>query len=188
MRIVFDKIGILLCLLALLTSCGYKYGQGTLSSRYDSITIPYVKGDLDGSLTNALIKQVSIYGGLKYKREGGDLLLNVILLDFNDENIGFRYDRKNDGKMTHSVIPTETRFSVLAEVTLIDTATGMRILGPTQIVAYTDFDHDYLTCRNGVNIFSLGQLSDYDEAHDAAHTPLNHVLAQKVIDYVCDSW
>lgn len=168
----------------LLTSCGYHYGpEGTLSS-YETISIPYVKNDEDGRMTAALIKVISAESGLQYEKVGGDLTLLVEMLEFENENIGYRYDRKNDDKLKHSIIPTETRLLIVAQVTLIDSTTAEPIAGPAKITASVDFDHDYERTRNGVNVFSLGQLTDYDEAYDAAFHPLYHALSQKIADFI----
>lgn len=177
-----------ICLIAIFPSCGYQFGQGRLPSLYTSITVPYVEGDKDGFFTAELIKQLSLSGGFEYHRDCGALILKVVIIDFREENIDFRYDRNHEGRLTKSIIPTETRLTSIAEVVVIESASGKPILGPVRIAANVDFDHDYYSSRDGVNIFSLGQLSDYDEARDAAMTPLNRALAQKIVNYICDSW
>ena len=55
------------------------------------------------------------------------------------------------------------------------------------IKASMDFDHDYYSSRHGVNIFSLGQLTDYDTAEDTVRKPLNDRLAEKIADYVINA-
>lgn len=175
---------ILFCLLLLFASCGYQYGPGGALASYKSISIPFVKNDEDGRMTAVLVKVISAESGLQYEQCGGDLTLLVEMLEFENENIGFRYDRKNNGKLTHSIIPSETRLMVVAQVTLLDTVSAKPIAGPAKITAFVDFDHDYERTRNGVNVFSLGQLTDYDEAYDAAFQPLYHLLSQKIADYI----
>ena len=178
-----------LCLLSLVTkSCGYHFGQGSLPSQYSTFNVPYVIGDEDGALTCDIIKQLNVYSGLQYVQNGAELLIQVELVDFRDDNIGFRYDRNKHGKLTESIIPTETRTTVWAEVTVVDSSTREALLGPAKLSCCVDFDHDYYSSRNGINIFSLGQLDDYDAAHDAVYYPLYKALAKKIADYVCDSW
>lgn len=167
-----------------LTSCGYHIGPSGILSPYTTISIPYVKNDQDGRMTAALIKVISAETGLQYEKFGGDLTLIVEMLEFENENIGYRYDLKDNGRRRHSVIPTETRLIVVAQVTLIDSCSGKPIVGPAKITATVDFDHEYEKTRNGINVFSLGQLTDYDEAYDAAFQPLYHVLAQKISDFI----
>lgn len=157
-------------------------------SNYQTITVPFVEGDWDGQLTVALVRQVSQAGRLAYQSDGGDLILKVILMDIDDENIGFRYDRNREGKRKNRIIPDETRSTAYAEVVLIEAASGKEVMGPVRLSADVVFDHDYYSIRNGVNIFSLGQLTDIEEAHDEAQRPLNQRLAQKIVDYINDNW
>lgn len=179
-----------LCLFVslLVASCGYRTGYDGLPLEYRTIEVPFVQGDWDGELTNAIIRQISQTGAFEYRNHGANLTLLVQIIDFSDENIGFRYDRHKDGRLRDTIIPTETRLSALAEVSVVDSSSGTTILGPTRLSAYVDFDHDYYSSRNEVNVFSLGQLSDFDAANDAANTPLNNALARKIVDYISDNW
>lgn len=171
-----------------LTGCGYSFGQGGVVERYHTFTVPYVEGDHDGYLTTTLIRQLSESGCYDYRNCDGRLRLCVKVVDVDDQNIGFRYDRKKRGKIRKTIIPTETRISATAEVTVYDVECDRALLGPVLITASIDFDHDYYDSRNAVNVFSLGQLTDYDEAYDASIKPLNDVLAKKIVDYVNGSW
>lgn len=176
-------LAVILSLLAV--SCGYHVGPSEALASYRTISIPYVKNDENGRMTATLIKVISSESGLQYERCGGELTLLVDLLEFENENIGFRYDRKKKtGRLSHSIIPTETRLFVVAQVSLIDTATGECLGGPAKITASVDFDHTYEETRNGVNVFSLGQLTEYDEAYDAAFHPLYQDLSQKIADFI----
>lgn len=179
---------IAISVLLFLAGCGYQMGQEGVALSYRTLSVPSITGDGDGGLTSAIVKEVSRSGCFEYRQNGSAAILQVVLLDLKDNNIGFRYDRHKSGEIRHTIIPTETRLTGIVEVTLVDGCTGAAILGPVKITASVDFDHDYYTSRNGVNIFSLGQLNDYDEAYDAALHPLNVVLAQKIVDYICNSW
>ncbi len=195
-------------LLVLLTSCGYHAGQGELASKYSTITIPYVEGDEYGELTAVLVKEISRTGTLSYQRSYADLSLNVSIIDCTYDNIGFRYDQKHNSEpyrssdsrsnesnhssdrdnVSDDIIPVETRAQVIAEVSITECATGALVLGPVQIRATLDFDHDYYYSRHYVNNFSMGQLTDYDSAVDGSFKPLYTNLAHKIADYVYDSW
>lgn len=175
-------------LFLLLTSCGYRFGTGPLPKQYTTISVPFAEGDFDGNFTAEIIQELASCGAFKYQNTGGDLILKVVILDFDDENIGFRYHRSKKGKLTHSIVPAETRLCALTEVTVIDASSGVCVLGPYRLSASVDFDHEYYSSRHGINIFSLGQLSDYDAAYDAAKKPLYTVLAQKIVDFVVNSW
>lgn len=177
---------ILLC--CLLTGCQYHFGYGDLPERYNTITIPYVQGDNEGQLTAEVIKSISTSGAFRYVPYGGELTLLIQLVEVDDENIGFRYYRNKQGCLKNWLIPTETRLSGIAEVTVLDSSTNQILLGPTCVKASVDFDHDYYSSRNAINIFSLGQLSDIDAGQEAAMDPLNRRLAEKITDYIINSW
>ncbi|MCE5316947.1 MAG: hypothetical protein LLG04_06240 [Parachlamydia sp.] len=174
--------------LLILVGCGYHFEEESSIPRHTTISVPYVEGDWDGGLTAAIVEQIGRTGCYTYQRDGGALTLKVQLGNFIEDNIGFRYDRDKHGDLRHSIIPTETRLKAKVVVTLIETASGRALLGPACLTAWIEFDHDYESPLNSVNIFSLGQLSDYDDAFDAAYRPLNRELAQKVVDFICDSW
>lgn len=169
-------------------SCGYRAGLGDLPSRYRSICVPYVLGDKTGELTASLVKQISLSGGFVYKTGRADLILHVSLIDIDELNVGFRYDRNKKGKRERDLIPTETRLTAIAEVSVTDACSGCTLLGPAILKASLDVDHDYYFGSDRTNEFSLGQLTDYDAAFDSAQTPLYVVLAKKIVDYVIHSW
>ena len=171
-----------------LSGCQYQFGRGDLSERYATISIPYIEGDQKGELTMEVIKKLSTSGAFRYVNNGGDLVLKIKLIELSDENIDFRYDRKKTGELKSSIIPTETRYTALAEVQIIEFGTGTIVRGPTRMTASADFDHTYYTTRDEINVFSLGQLSDIDSARDAAMHPLNRFLAERIVDYVINSW
>lgn len=183
-----QTIAFVACLTFLFTGCGYRAGYEGLAAQYRTITVPYVEGDADGELTNSIIQQISQTGAFEYRNQTASLTLLVKVLNFNDENIGFRYDRHKDGRLRDTIIPVETRLFALVEIAVRDTCSGKIVLGPARLSASVDFDHDYYSSRNEINVFSLGQLSDFDAAEEAAHTPLNCVLARKIVDYIIDNW
>lgn len=175
-------------ILLLLSGCGYQMGQGTLPAQYQTITVPYIEGDMTGEMTSALIREISRSGGFEYKTCSAQLILKVAIIEIKDENIGYRYDLNKKGRLTHAIIPTESRITALAEVTVLDGCKLCPVLGPVRIYASVDFDHAYYFVRDGENIFSLGQVNDYDEAYDAVMRPLGKVLADKIVDFVVYSW
>jgi len=182
------KIVAVIFLLLAVTSCGYRWGEGGTLTSVHTISVPFVDGDWDGQLTSAIIRQLGVRSRYQYRSEGGSAILKVAIIDAWDDNIGFRYDRTKKGKFKSRIIPDETRFGELVEVVLIEACSGTALLGPVRISAEVDFDHDYYSSRNAINVFSLGQLTDYDEAHDAAERPLNERLAKKIVDYLNANW
>jgi hypothetical protein len=169
-----------------MTSCGYRAGSGKLSDDYSTLTVPYIQGDNTGLLTSALIREVGVSSPFRYVNCDGDLCLDVRLVGFREENVGFRYDLQRDGKRAPWIIPDETRLSVAVEVKVLDHE--CIVLGPVRLTAAVDFDHEYYLSPNGVNVFSLGQLTDVREAREAANTPLAEAIAKKVVDYISNAW
>lgn len=181
----FVLIAVSLCFF----SCGYHVeNQESPLSHYSTITVPYINGDTDGSFTPVLVRELVRSGSFQYRAHDGILQLNVAIVDVRDENIGFNYDRKKRGKRTDDVIPTESRVIATVEVSVTERGTCRLLLGPARITASVDYDHDYYFSRNGVNVFSLGQLIDIDSAYDAVQTPLHELLARKIVDFVNQSW
>jgi hypothetical protein len=125
--------------------------------------------------------------GLHYVNGPSDLVLIVRIITLEDENIGFRYDRKKCGKLKKATIPTETRFLLTAEIELKD-CKGAILLGPVRIKNDLDFDHEFYSSIHAMNIFSLGQLNDRDAAYDAALHPLHQQMAEKIVDYITNGW
>lgn len=179
---------LLVAILSFLTSCQYQFGQSELLRSYQTISILYAQGDQQGELTTEVIKQISSSGVLRYMNEGGDLTLKIKLVEWREENIDFRYDRKRSGRIKKSIIPTETRVNVEADISLIETRTGQIVRGPTRIKASAEFDHTYYSTHDKVNTFSLGQVNDIDAARDAVKKPLYRCLAERIVDYIANSW
>ena len=177
---------ILLCLT--LSGCGYRLGSGDIIRPYSTISIPYIQGDVSGDFTAALVRQVTVTTPLRYVDCGGDLLLQATLICPKEENIGFRYDIENGGCRAPWLIPTEERMWISAEITLLDNCSGECLIGPVIVSVFIEFDHEYYLSRNGVNVFSLGQVTDIREATDAAQTPLSEALAKKIVDTISYAW
>lgn len=167
----------------ILGGCQYSFGRGEFASQYRTIYVPYAEGDKEGDLTTQVIKCLSLRG-FSYVNSGGDLNLRMKIFELRDDNIGFRYDRKKCGRLKKVIIPTETRVTMVVEVTVIETLTEKILRGPTRIKTSLDFDHDYYSSHHGVNIFSLGQLNDIDAAHNAVMRPLHRQMAERIVDYV----
>ena len=172
----------------MLVGCGYHYGATGIAAQYKTIKVPYIEGDWDGGLTAAVIKEISTQGVFHYRRDEAALNLKIKILKHHDHDIGFRYEQKKDGELKHTIVPVETRLSMNVEILILETHTEKAILGPVVLSGYVDFDHDFYSSRNGVNVFSLGQLSDYDDAYDAALRPLNELMAQKIVTYIHDAF
>jgi hypothetical protein len=163
----------------LLGGCGYHLL--TQSSNPHTVSVPFIDNDTGGELTRALIKKLS--QSEQYRPSGcGRYTLEVSILSNKDENVGFRYDQNREGDFLNTVIPAETRTALLVEVSLIDTVKGCLAFGPARLSASHTFDHDWYVSLDRVNVFSLGQVTDYDDAKDGVYHPLTQKLAQKIVD------
>ena len=186
------KDRIVTCLLLMMsgfaTSCAYHWGYDDVIPRHSTLSIPYVEGDLNGELTNEVIKQISSSGAFQYVNDCGAFTLKIKIIELKDRDIGFRYDRYQDGRLKHAIVPTETRQTEIVEVSLVDSQNDKVIKGPIIISAETDFDHTFYTSRNEINVFSLAQVGNIDAARESSIIPLNRKLAAKIVDYVTQNW
>ncbi|NGX58608.1 MAG: hypothetical protein K940chlam3_01515 [Chlamydiae bacterium] len=178
----------LLILLFFLPSCGYRLGYNEISDKYHTVFVPFAEGDATGAFTSELIHTLSASGAYTYDPCHPDAILCVTLIEYYDENIGFRYDRDKEGDVTETLVPAETRRFVTAEIKLVDACRGCVVLGPSRIRAHADFDHEFNSSRDAVNVFSLGQVTEIDGAIDAVAKPLNRALARKIVDYISNAW
>lgn len=172
-----------------LSSCGYHWGRGEILERYSTVCIPYAAGDEEGLFTAALIRAVTTRGSLAYVSSGADLLLKVCLLAPEDVNIGFLYaPDTEDGGLSKVITANEARLTMRATVSLIDRRTGGCVLEPIEIMASLTYDFESDLSNVNDNSFSLGQFEMHTLAQDTAFFPLYHLLAEKIVDYVNNSW
>lgn len=175
-------------LLLFFSGCGYRAEENySEEGAPNYVQVPYVEGDEDGTLTQYLIKELSSSGRYLYSPDG-EWMLKVKVVDYYDENIGFRYDRSKKGKLKDYIIPVEARAYMVVEAEMESLVCASWSRPRVKIVASIDYDHDYYTIRHGVNIFSLGQLTDVDSAEEAAMQPLEKKMAEKIVDYVIYNW
>ena len=169
----------LIALLLFLSGCGYHLENQSIKK---SIEVPFICGDPSGEFTTKLIYLLNSSGCYRTGGASSRYCLSVSIIGSKDQNVGFKYDRNNEGRLLTTLIPSESRWSILAEVNLVDKSTGKIVLGPARVSASYDFDHDWYSTMDGINIFSLGQITDYADAKDQVQTPLYHKLAQKITD------
>ncbi len=177
-----------IALIFTLPGCGYRMGYGEIPASYHSIAVPFVENDATGAFTAELVHALSASGAFVYNPCRPDLILKVKILEYYDENIGFRYDRNKQGNIEKTLVPSETRRFVKVEVALFDKSRGCLVLGPDILRANVEFDHEFNSSRDAVNVFSLGQVTDVDGAIDAAAKPLNAAMAKKIVDYIVNAW
>lgn len=171
--------------LSLLSGCGYQSGSGSIADSYKTICIPFVKGDIEGHLTAELIKELTTSTNLCYQQNGGELALEVEVVEVKEENIGYRFERTIGTDLpTNRIVPTEERLTAVANICLKDTCNDCIVLGPIRVAAHVDYDHDYYTNITGTPQFSLGQLEDIGVARDVAQMPLDRRLAKRIVEYI----
>jgi hypothetical protein len=176
----------LLCSI-LLTGCGYQW----MTDEKITLSVPYVAGDLDGTLTSEIIRLLSAQG-VAHIAMTAEYRLEVQILDDQNHVVGYRKDpQKVSGKIRKDLVSSEGRRSVSAQVTLYRGDTIIQ--GPYTLTADADYDYvdgDSLpdlafTSSDGVFTtvlpFSLGQLESIESAQEATSSSLYTKLAQKII-------
>jgi hypothetical protein len=168
---------------------------------FPSISIPFVEGDSDGSLTYAIVEMISISGRAKVKQSRANYRLQVKIVGSNTQAIGYRRDKqKISGKSQKNLVRSEERTTRIIEMTLYE-GNGDKILqGPVRLSADSDYDCldgdsmqdlafiNPLGIQQTVLPFSLGQLESKEAAKEAATRPLNIKIAKKVANVLFDIW
>lgn len=185
---------IALCL-CLLFSCGYHFDGNEEEGRTVTISVPYIKGDLEGYLNVELVKALTDSGRFDCVQNGGELLLEVAITAAGDDRIGYRFDRDpRSGELRDNIVGTENRRTINAVVSLIDAYTHTTVLGPQAVKADVDYDYvDSNSIRDLVFFdphehpqkvldFSLGQLDSVTGAHDDTSPVVYRSLAQKIVE------
>ena len=180
----------LLSLILVLSSCGYKTAD---PEEKTTIAVPYVKGDVEGQLTGAIVRQLNESGLYEYVHNEGDYELKIDLATDRNDTIGYKYNRsEKKGKIEHNLMATENRRTLTAEIQLLR---GEEVVvGPVSVSTSTDYDYIDINSlkeltfttpqgKRGKTIrLSLGQLDSIEGAQDAALHPLYNQLAQKIVD------
>ena len=183
-----------LWLVVLCTACGYKLATPGVASSYPKISVPYVKGDNTGKLTDYLVRELEMRGRLDYTDAASLTLATKIVTD-QKERIGYRYDRKGtESNRISRLRPTESKRVMTVLVTLKDESTGKTIFGPKKVTARVDYDYVNFDTINDLGFtpsggpltsvlaFSLGQLDAVEGAENAALDPLYRKLAILIAD------
>ena len=185
----------------LLSSCGYRWQSNDPLKERPSISISFISGDEEASLTNAIAHALTTSGLVELRQKGADFRLGVSILQGKTETIGYRFNRqKNFGKVRSNLVATEGRRSLTIEAALYRESCDKVAYGPYQLTADVDYDFldgdslQDLTFRDqsGAMItvlpFSLGQLEPNEAAQQAALSPLYLCLAQKIVDALAAEW
>ncbi len=191
---VFFTLFFLLC-----CSCSrYHWGEGK-KEELVFLNMPYAQGDVDGAFTAAMIRQLGESSFFQYD-PSSSFHVKVCLRESGIEHIGYRHDRTHKDLPKKSVLPTEGRERIRAEVSLIEGGSERVLLGPYIVEAEADFDFitqndlNDLTfvnaegMRESVLRFSMGQLEPSSSATDAARRVVLDHLAQKIVRLMTIKW
>jgi hypothetical protein len=185
---------------SLLTGCGYRWQPDFPDCTRPTLTVPFVRGDEDGTLTAEIIYSLSSSGLVNVCSKGGEYDLQVSVLGDTNEKIGFRVDpQKVDGEVRKNLLCSEERRVMTLEILLLK---GTEVAyGPYQLSMGVDYDYvdgdsiQDLTFINPAGTvvtvlpFSLGQLESVESANQAATKPLYRRLAQKIVDVIsAEEW
>lgn len=194
MKILYCNVFICaIALCSLLTSCGYRLSgsEEKVSSR---VSIPYVKGDLDGQLTAAIITKFSTSSRWQYVQDAADLVLDIEILESDRHYIGYKYDRvKSTAELINRLIPNEGRRTLKVKLQLLDAKKEHTVYGPYEIEAFADYDFvNFDTYKDlafvnqegvaeSVLSFSLGQLDSEEGGKEAVQAAVYQNLAEKIL-------
>ena len=191
-----------LFLLMVLAGCGYRWQSESLSvGGRPTISVPYVSGDADGSLTGEIIRSVAISGVGEIRQWGAQYELRVSIAGAEGETIGYRRDRQQiSGESQKNLVASERRKTMSIVAGLYEAGSGKAACGPFRFEAYVDFDYVdgdsiqdlVFIAPNGVSQvvlpFSLGQLESSEAAEEAAMRPLNTQISKKIVDAIFAEW
>ncbi len=182
-------------LMSVFSACGYRFA-GSSNGQIETLSIPYVRDDIEGQLTDQLIKAFATSGNFSYSNEGGQLELRVAVNRRQTTPIGWRYQRDTDGSIDKELVPVEGRLKLAVDVELFDSRTEETVFGPVTISALADYDYyetdvvqdlsfiDSAGVRQTSIKFSLGQLDSSEGAFDAAYQDVSCRLAKKIVDRI----
>lgn len=175
------------------SSCGYHWNQASVVT----VSVPYVVGDDDGTLTSHVIRSITALGSAKVVREGADYLLKINIAEDQNETVGYRRDKqKVGGKISKNIVSCEGRRTIKVNAVLYEGGSDTIAAGPYLITADSDYDYvdgdsiQDLAFTNSDGIFtpvlpfSLGQLESIEAAQEATSRNLYEKIAQKIADTV----
>ncbi len=180
-----------------LSACGYRWEDAAPSS----LSIPFVAGDEDGTLTAELIRSFASSTRADVLSSKGRYRLEVAISEQSNEIIGFRIDSQvNNGKQQKNMVADEGRRSIFADVCLYDSETDEVVVGPCRVGANIDYDYvdgdsyqdltfvDSAGRTQTILAYSLGQLESSESAREAGSKPLYRKLSRKIVDLISAYW
>lgn len=184
-----------------LAGCGYRWQSEGFLDLPPTISVPYVLGDADGSLTAEIIRAITISGVGEVRQWKSQYRLEVAIAAAEGQTVGYRRDRQQiSGESQKNLVASERRKAMTVQASLYESESGKLAYGPFRIESYVDFDYvdgDSIQdlvfigpngMRQVVLPFSLGQLESSEAAEEAAMRPLNAQIAKKIVDAIFSAW
>lgn len=192
----------LIFFVSILVGCGYRWqSEHSYFELPPTISVPYVSGDADGSLTAEIIRAITISGTGEVRQWKAQYRLDASIAAAEGQTIGYRRDRQQiSGESQKNLVASERRKTLAVIASLYESESGKIVCGPFRIEGYADFDYvdgDSIQdlvfigpngVRQVVLPFSLGQLESSEAAEEAAIRPLNVQIAKKIVDAIFSAW
>lgn len=182
----------ILALFVMASSCSYHL-QGKANHEVIDVAIPYIKGDGDGRLTDAIVNRIATSPRFSIKRDDAHYTLDIRLKKNKNSHVGYRYNRREStGDLINRLIPIEERKKIVLEVSILDQ--DFKALTPNfEIEGEADFDFvnfdtyhdlafiDQQGAPQSSLSYSLGQLDALDGANHSVYDALYQDLAKKIL-------
>lgn len=180
--------------LASLISCGYRFTDSSSLKKKSTISVPYIKGDLEGKLTAAVIKAINASSKWTYTQGLSDLVLEGEIIEQEDQHVGYQYDTvESTGALINRLVPNEGRRAIVVRLQLFNSEKKECLYGPYEVKAHGDYDFvNFDTYKDlafvnqqgqaqSVLTFSLGQLVAWEGAREAALSSAYQMLAEQIV-------
>lgn len=173
--------------LFLLTACGYHLlPQGPERQR---LFVPYVKGDIDGEFTAAIVREIASLGIWRVGGVASPHRLEVEILNLRAKSIDFRGKEGVDEREENAPLSSVAKRALLKlRVQLVQSCSGRILAGPEIMEAALEYDYEPATRGGDVERY-LGQLLSKEEAGEFASSSLkSEVAACKIARWISHSF
>lgn len=157
-------------LLLCFSSCGF---QPVLIER-TSLSLKII-GDQEGVFTSALLAELNAFGYTIDHCAPYSLFLEMKTPKI--QHVGFQFD--TTGAPCQAIVPNETK--LIERVFLSLYYEDIPLICSHSVEFSQTFDHTWLATPNQINLFSLGQLTDYTDAKRFCSSAAKKRLAEEVV-------
>jgi len=174
----------------LTASCGYHV---TTISEPISLSVPFIMGDRNGTLTSAIIEEISKCDNIEYGGDSAPYTLSLEFISHDDDQIGYKYRTQDTSSaLIKNLSPVESRQLIRVRINIISKASHQPLIDP--LVIETSMDYDYVDSQSFNDLAfinaagatttvlnsSLGQLDAWEDAKSISTQQLYQIIAQKV--------